>query len=117
LRKEPIAHLTAFDSRGRTACQVESVVHQPVAFPRLNVSPYPTVDLRAPACPHSTARFRRPPCISTGCRESSLMAHGIDGILNCLDGVGDFHQLARGGVGISEVTRFDEFHVFAFIDL
>jgi hypothetical protein len=38
-------------------------------------------------------------------------------ILNCLDGVGDLNQLARGGVGIGEMARFDEFHGLAFIDL
>jgi hypothetical protein len=38
-------------------------------------------------------------------------------ILNCLDGVGDLNQLARGGVGIGEMARFDEFHGLALIDL
>lgn len=88
LRKEPNAHSTAFDSWGRSACQVEPVVRQPVAFPRWNVCPLLTVYLCALACPHSIVRFRRPPRIST---ESSLIAHGIDGILNCLDGVGGLH--------------------------
>jgi len=31
-------------------------------------------------------------------------------ILNCLDGVGDLDQLARGGFGISDAVRLDEFH-------
>jgi hypothetical protein len=116
LRKEPIAHSTAFDSWGQTACQVEHVVRQPVAFPRLNECPLLAVDLCALACPHSTVRFRRPPRISTDCRESQSIADGIDGIMNCLGGVGDLHQLARGG-GSSEVARFDEFRGLAFIDL
>jgi hypothetical protein len=98
LRKGPTAHSTAFDSRDRTAFQVESVVRQPVAFPRLNVCPLMTVDLCAPACPHSNVRFRRPPRISTDCRESQSIADGIDGILNCLDGVGDLHQLSGTAV-------------------
>jgi hypothetical protein len=38
-------------------------------------------------------------------------------VLHCLGRVGDLNQLARGGVGISEVARFDESHGFAFIDL
>jgi hypothetical protein len=33
------------------------------------------------------------------------------------DPVGDLHQLAGGGVGISKLAGFDEFHGLAFIDL
>ena len=31
-------------------------------------------------------------------------------VMDRLDRVGDLHQLAGGGVGISEIARFDEFH-------
>jgi hypothetical protein len=38
-------------------------------------------------------------------------------VLDRLDCVGYFDQLAGSGVGISKVARFDEFHELVFIDL
>ena len=38
-------------------------------------------------------------------------------VLHRLDGVGDLHQLAGGGVGVSEVARLDELHAAALSSL
>jgi hypothetical protein len=50
-------------------------------------------------------------CRAAGFEEGSVDELNIDApVLGRLGRVGDFHELARCGVGISEVARFDEFH-------